>query len=57
MSQPAFIQALCPNFEWEVWVIQAMEREKIAADEETRHAARWYLKNSFWAKLVQVIIL
>ena len=31
-------------------------KEKNAA-EETRHAARWYLKNNFWAKLVQVIIL
>ena len=37
---------------WEIneqkvhYIIQAMEREKIAA-EETRHAARWYLKNNF----------
>jgi hypothetical protein len=26
------------------YIIQAMKREKIAATEETRHAARWYLK-------------
>ena len=38
---------------WEIneqkvhYIIQAMKREKIAAAEETIHAARWYLKNNF----------